>query len=94
MITRYKTETGSTYEVRVSGEVTQARRVIRSESSRSERVTGDWRDCMGAVVSHGCLLIAWGTGMDEHSTDASLGDSRLRTTLTSRVLDIEELAEQ
>ena len=85
-ITRYHTASGSVYEVEVgpttpvAGEVFQfdapeyirVRRVVRSDISRSERVSNDWRDaesvgCLGVGMP---LVIWWGRGRDEHSANA------------------------
>lgn len=85
-ITRYHTDSGSVYEVELGpaspivGEVFQVdaheyirvRRVVRSDISRSERVSADWRDaesvgCLGVGMP---LVIWWGRGRAEHSENA------------------------
>lgn len=93
MITVYKTQSGSVYEV--DHEANRIRRVERSSKSNSERVAAEWRqaeriECAG--IGHP-IVVFWGMGRDEHS--AALGtpehlpdDTILRATETTRVVAI------
>lgn len=91
---RYKTKSGSTYEV--VGML--VRRAVRSSASKAERVAEAFRiadsiECKG--IGHP-LVIVWGTGRDVHSANADqIGtagqpdEAITRMTQTTPVIEIE-----
>ncbi len=100
----YKTESGSTYQVRTAVnddgvEMTEVRQVVRSSISVAKRVSEDWRPVM-SLEAHGIghpLVMWWGLGRDEHSASADTeqvgspteGDTVARCTQTTRVVAID-----
>lgn len=91
---RYKTRSGSTYEVLGF----HVRRAVRSSKSKAERVTEEWRvaesvECNG--IGH---PLVWGPGRDEHSanadqigTDGKPDEAITRMTSTTPVIEIEHV---
>lgn len=92
---RYHTASGSAYEV--DEERKLVRRSTRSQLSKAERVSEEWRPYEDICIALlGGLHIVWGTGRDEHSANAvqvgeGSDESVVRKTVTTRVVSVEDV---